>query len=287
MKQRLVRIGDSGYPPLLGESPGPPTELHVAGASLEAAPYLAIVGSRRPTRYGLELTRWLAFELAQAGAVIVSGMARGVDASAHRGALEAGAPTVAVLGSGLDICYPMSNRNLYETLQARGTLISEYEMGTPALPHHFPARNRIIAGMCLGVIITEGAIGGGAMITARLALEANREVFAVAGPVQSPLSQGPHALIREGARLVTSAAEVLEDLGLPITGETPHLPELAPDECRVFSCLESEPILLDSVAKAAGLPTPATAAILARLELKGVITRHAGGRFGRSVSVRT
>lgn len=287
MKVRVVRKGQRDYPPLLSEAPGGPKELHVAGADLEPAPYLAIVGSRRPTRYGLELTRWLSYELARSGAVIVSGMARGVDAAAHRGALEAGAPTVAVLGSGLDICYPISNLNLYETLQTRGTLISEYVLGTPALPHHFPARNRIIAGMCLGVIITEGVIGGGAMITARLALEANREVFAVAGPVQSPLSQGPHALIREGARLVTSAGEVLEDLGLPVAAETPHLLELAPDESKVFSCLDAEPLLLDVVAKAAGLPIPATAAVLARLELKGVVSRHAAGRFSRSVSVRT
>jgi DNA processing protein len=282
VKARLLRQKDDEYPPLLREVSGAPTELHAAGSILEPAPFLAVVGSRRPTRYGLEVTRRLTKELSQAGFVIVSGMARGIDSAAHLGALDAGRTTVAVLGSGLDVCYPLRNRDLYRRILESGTLLSEYDAGTPPLPRHFPARNRIIAGISIGVVITEGVVGGGAMITARLAMEAGREVFAVSGPIHSPQSEGPHSLVRDGARLVTSADDILEDLGFEATPRREpdsQAAELQPDELTVLKCLEAEPKLLDAIASAAGIPASTTASILTRLELRGVAARHEG-RFG-------
>ncbi|MGH2732680.1 MAG: DNA-processing protein DprA, partial [Actinomycetota bacterium] len=181
-RTRVIRPGGGEYPKLLEEIPAPPTQLYVTGRALEPAPYLAVVGTRRPSRYGLEVAFWLARELAASGVVVVSGMATGIDAAAHRGALCAGtpsgSPTVAVLGNGIDVCYPRQNASLHREITERGTLISEYSPGTPPLPHHFPVRNRIIAGMCLGVVIIEARLKGGAMITARLAAEAGREVLA-------------------------------------------------------------------------------------------------------------
>lgn len=284
---RTIRPSGPEYSRLLGEIPSPPNVMYAMGKPLEPAPCVAVVGTRKPSRYGLDVAAWIARGLATAGILVVSGMAKGIDAAAHRGALAAGAPTVAVLGNGLDICYPWRNRDLYLQIRREGTLLSEYDAGMPALPHNFPARNRIIAGMSLGVVIVEGRIGGGAMITARLAMEFGREVFAVAGPVHSPESQGPHALIRDGARLVTSAEDILEDLGM-FGNQAQHLQlEIQPltrDERAVLGTLEAEPILLDLVAASTKMPPSGAAATLARLELKGLVVRHPGGRFARSLS---
>jgi DNA processing protein len=289
-RMRVIRPGGAEYPRLLEEIPVPPKQLHVAGQPLEPAPYVAIVGTRRPSRYGLEVASWLARELTAAGVVVVSGMAAGIDAAAHRGALGAGGPTVAVLGNGIDVCYPKRHGSLQAEIRARGSLVSEYPPGTPPLPYHFPVRNRIIAGMCLGVVILEARLKGGAMITARLAAELGREVFAIPGPVHSSGSEGSHLLIREGARLATSASDILEDLGLQGTGSSnPVSPEgetppLAPDERSLLLALEAEPVLLDRLAKAAGMPPSAAASVLARLELQGLVIRHPGGRFARSLA---
>jgi DNA processing protein len=289
-RMRVIRPGAGEYPQLLKEIPGAPAQLHVAGRTLEPAPYLAMVGTRRPSRYGLEVASWLARELTACGVVVVSGMAAGIDAAAHRGALDAGGGTVAVLGAGIDICYPRQNASLYGEIAERGTLVSEYPPGTPPLPYHFPVRNRIIAGMCLGVVIVEARLKGGAMITARLAAELGREVLAVPGAVHSPGSEGGHVLIRDGARLVTSASDILEDLGLEgysspcseLSGD--EAPSLAPDEASLLLVLEAEPVLLDRLARAASMPSAAAASVLARLELRGLVVRHTGGRFARSLT---
>jgi DNA processing protein len=283
---RHVAPGDAEFPPLLREIPAPPKFLHAAGRRLEPAPMVGVVGTRRPSRYGLEVGHAMAAGLAAAGVTVVSGLATGIDAAAHRGALDAGGITIAVLGNGLDVCYPWRNAALSEEIRAHGTLLSEYPEGTRPLRHHFPTRNRIIAGMALGVVIVEGREEGGAMITARLAGEMGREVFAVPGPVHAPESAGPLALIRDGARTVTSAEDVLEDLGLPApptsrAGESRY--ELGPDEQRVLVALAAEPIVLDAIASAAAMPASAAAAVLARLELAGLAGRHPGGRFARTV----
>ncbi|HMC08618.1 MAG TPA: DNA-processing protein DprA [Actinomycetota bacterium] len=293
----VVSYGGPGYPPLLAETPGAPAALFVAGRSLEPAPHVAVVGTRRASRYGLEVGAWIGRELAAAGVVVVSGMAAGVDAAAHRGALSAGAGvgagggTLAVLGSGVDVCYPRANAALHREIAARGSLVSEYPPGTTPAPWRFPARNRIIAGLSLGVVIVEARRDGGAMITARLAVEYGREVFAIPGPVHAPGSEGPHALVRDGARLVASAQDVLEDLGLggrstwaqPALPESPVPPPLSPDERVLLGVLQAEPLLLDRIARLAGMPASAATAVLSRLELSGLATRHPGGRFARSV----
>ena len=289
---RKVGRGVAGYPPLLAEAPGAPVALWVSGAPLEPAPYVGVVGTRRASRYGLEVASWMGRDLAAAGVVVVSGMAAGIDAAAHRGALVTGS-TVAVLGSGVDVCYPRSNAALYGEIAERGSLVSEYPPGTTPAPWRFPARNRIIAGMALGVVIVEARRDGGAMITARLAMEYGREVFAVAGPIHAPGSEGPHALVRDGARLVTSARDVVEDLGLgaPLSTEpwTQHalpapVPVLSPDERCVLSVLQAEPLLLDRIARLAGMPASAATAVLSRLELAGLASRHPGARFARTVA---
>ena len=291
LEVRNVEQGAPGYPPLLAEAPGAPGTLWVSGRPLEPAPYVGVVGTRRASRYGLEVAMWMGRGLAAAGVVVVSGMAAGIDAAAHRGALATGS-TVAVLGSGVDVCYPRSNAALYAEIAEQGSLVSEYPPGTTPAPWRFPARNRIIAGMGLGVVIVEARRDGGAMITARLALEYGREVFAVGGPVHASGSEGPHALVRDGARLVTSARDVLEDLGLA----SPHsaaswtqdpmpalVASLSPDERRVLGVLQAEPQLLDRIARLAGMPASATTAVLSRLELAGLASRHPGARFARTV----
>lgn len=212
---------------------------------MEPGPVLAIVGTRKASPYGLEVGEWLGAELALLGITVVSGLAHGIDAAAHRGALSAAGATIAVLGCGLDVCYPTRNRDLYRQILSAGTLLSEHPPGTKPLPHHFPVRNRIIAGMSLGVVIVEGKLGGGAMITARLAMEYGREVFAVPGPVHAAGSRGPHLLVRDGARLVTSPEEILEDLGMPASeSRNQDALELRPDEQRVLDKLEAEPCSL-------------------------------------------
>ena len=289
---RKVERGAAGYPPLLAAAPGAPAALWVSGRPLEPAPYVGVVGTRRASRYGLEVATWMGRDLATAGVVVVSGMAAGIDAAAHRGALATGS-TVAVLGSGVDVCYPRSNAALYAEIAEQGSLVSEYPPGTTPAPWRFPARNRIIAGMGLGVVIVEARRDGGAMITARLALEYGREVFAVAGPVHASGSEGPHALVRDGARLVTSAKDVLEDLGLASPQSAASwtqdpipvlVASLSPDERRVLGVLQAEPQLLDRIARLAGMPASAATAVLSRLELAGLASRHPGARFARTVA---
>jgi DNA processing protein len=281
---RSVWRRDSAYPALLREIPDPPERLYLTGKDLELGPGVAVVGARRASRYGLQVAHGVAAELAAAGVTIVSGLARGIDAAAHRGALSVGGSTVAVLGCGLDVCYPVGNRGLFQQIAEEGSLISEYEAGTRPLPFHFPVRNRIIAGMCLGVVVVEGTARGGAMITARLAMEYGREVFAVPGAVHADGSQGPHLLIRDGARLAASAAHVLEDLGIDAPAPAGAQPlELEPDEHRLMGCLEAEPQLLDVIARKGRIPASTATAILVKLEMKALVTRHAGGRYSRSV----
>ena len=281
---RSISPRDPTYPALLREIGDHPVTLFVAGRDLDQGPAVAVVGARKASRYGIEVAHWVAAGLAEAGVTVVSGLARGIDAAAHRGALSVGGATVAVLGCGIDICDPASNRKLFDQITAEGTLVTEYEAGERPLPFHFPVRNRIIAGMCLGVLVVEGTAKGGAMITARLAMDYGREVFALPGAVHSRLSQGPHLLIRDGARLAASAADILEDLGIdgPSGAATPVVDA---DEQRLLRCLEAEPQLLDLIARKARLPSSTTAAILVKLEMKRLVTRYPGGRYALSVGV--
>jgi DNA processing protein len=213
---QIVDILDAAYPPLLREIYDPPIILYIRGKKWNAElPQLAVVGTRRPTGYGINCAERLAEDLAARGLAITSGLARGLDAAAHRGALRAGT-TYAVYGCGLDFVYPKENRKLADLVEENGAVFSEFPLGTPPSPQNFPIRNRIIAGMALGVVVVEAAEYSGSLITVRLALESNREVFAVPGNITSPNSFGPHVLIRQGAKLVTSWQDVVEELPHPI-----------------------------------------------------------------------
>ena len=255
---RIIDILHSEYPPLLREIFDPPLVLYLKGKAWNPdLPQVAMVGTRRPTGYGLNCAERVAEDLSSRGLVITSGMARGIDAAAHRGALRGGA-TFAVFGCGLDTIYPRENRKLAEILEEKGALLSEFPLGTPPSPENFPIRNRIIAGMALGVVVVEAAEYSGSLITARIAIDNNREVFAVPGNITSPNSFGPHVLIRQGARLVAGWQDVIEELPhpirekilLPLVAEmqAPPAPELEGMEKKVWDLLSlQEAVSIDTL----------------------------------------
>jgi len=214
---RLISIQDTSYPRRLREIFDPPLLLFAIGnAELMASHSVAVVGTRRPTPYGVAATERLSGDLARAGLTITSGMARGIDTAAHRAALAEEGLTIAVLGCGVDVLYPADNRKLYETIASRGLLISEFPMGTPAYPQNFPIRNRIVSGISLGVLIVEGAQHSGSAITARLAMDQSREVFAIPGNITSKMSWGPNLLIKQGAKLVQEWTDITNELPLAV-----------------------------------------------------------------------
>ena len=285
---RLVAVGDDEYPPSLLDLFDPPAGLFVRGAGLSSpAPAVAIVGARNASPDGEDVTVALGAALARAGARVISGAARGIDARAHQGALDAGGVTVAVLGSGIDVAYPRQNAGLIERIAASGSVLSEYPPGTKALPFRFPARNRIVAGLARAVVVVEGARGSGSMITADHALELGREVFAVPGPVTSELAQVPLSLIREGATMIRGPDDLLDDLGLTGAppgagspengGERPAGEELPADEAAVVAVLSGS-CPVETIAARAGFSVPRTLAALGGLELRGLV-RSRGGRY--------
>lgn len=284
---RLLLSEDDEYPASLAAVPAPPAFLLARGElRKEDALALAIVGSRRATAYGLGAAERLAADLAARGVTVVSGFARGIDTAAHRGALAAGGRTIAVLGCGVDVTYPPENRKLLGQVLERGALISQFPMGTPALPGHFPLRNRTIAGLTLGTIVVEAAERSGALITAGHAGELGREVFAVPGPVTSETSRGAHRLIQDGAKLVQGWEDVLAELppvwrrcltecvGAEAPGPAPE-----GDETRVLPLLGGEPIHIDHVIARSGVPSGRAAAALLSLELKGWVRQLPGQHY--------
>jgi len=281
----LVTWLDPDYPPLLREIVDPPLVLYVHGRpDVLARPQLAIVGSRNPTPVGRQNAVAFARALCDAGLAITSGLALGIDAAAHRAALEAGGTTIAVAGTGLDRVYPPSNRELARAIAERGALVSEFPVGTPARPAHFPIRNRLISGLSLGVLVVEAAEHSGSLITARLAAEQGREVFALPGSIHSPLARGCHLLIRQGAKLVETAAHVLEELGpLAAVSANARLPASAPDEAlapnerAVLDNLGYEPTSVDALIERSGLTPDTVSSILLQLELRGLVLVGPGG----------
>ncbi|HXF71489.1 MAG TPA: DNA-processing protein DprA [Actinomycetota bacterium] len=277
---RVVGPGDEEYPPGLLDLPDPPAALFVRGARLGPGRRVAVVGARNCTPTGAEVAHDLGRALAAAGVSVVSGAARGIDSRAHEGALAAGGPTVAVLGCGIDVAYPVRSGRLLGRIVERGTVLSEYAPGVPAEPFRFPARNRLIAALSEAVVVVEGAEGSGSLITADHALDLGRQVLAVPGPVTSPLSAAPHALIRDGAGLIRGPADLLEDLGVgPGPATAPPPADLGQLEERVLAHLAG-PALPEQVARAAGLSLPEVLAALTRLELLGLV-RSVGGRVER------
>lgn len=280
---------DAGYPALLKEIFDPPIGLYAMGTYRPGGRCVAVVGTRRPTPYGKNLAREISKNLAGAGWCVVSGLARGVDTEAHRGALDAGGKTVAVLGCGADIVYPPENLELYREISALGAVISEFPLGRPADKRTFPMRNRIVAGMCKAVVVVESDEDGGSLITARFAADMGRGVCAFPGRVDQPTSRGCHALIREGATLVTSVDEILEELGeAPKQRELDFgSPEKSPEDA-VASPAESRLLALftggerlspDALCERSGLPVGEVNATLLMLELTGRVARSQDGIY--------
>ena len=280
---RAVWWGSPEYPAQLRHIHDPPAMLYVIGPSLpDATSSIAIVGSRTCTDLGRELARDLGRALALGGFTVVSGAARGIDAAAHEGALRGGA-TLAVMGCGVDVVYPGGSRALIGRIRTSGTIVSEHAPGTPPLQRNFPARNRIVAGLCRASVVVEGASGSGSLITAEHAMEFGREVYAIPGPVTSELSTVPLQLIREGATMIRGAEDLLEDLGLELTTlDVNRRAELTEDERRVLDRLAG-PTLPDRVAVALGATVMEVVRVLMRLELRGLV-RNVGGRFERTLS---
>ncbi len=285
---RVVTLHDPAYPPLLREIPDPPAYLYVSGVLEGTQRCIAVVGSRNPTEYGLTNTWELSRDLAARGFTVVSGMARGIDTAAHEGALDGGGRTVAVLGSGLDCIYPAENRRLFARIRESGAVVSEFSPQTGPDTHHFPMRNRIISGMSLGTIIAEATLRSGSLITARLAAEQGREVFAVPGSIHSFKSTGTHTLIKQGAKLVEHAGDVIDEIE-PMIGaatEPPPSPTDAPpavdlsrSESSVCAALSPYPVHIDELARRLKLDPGRLSGLLLGLELKGVVRQLPGKHF--------
>ena len=287
----ILTINDERYPRLLAEISDPPGVLFVQGeVTADDSVAVAIVGSRHGTRYGIKQAERLAAGLARAGITIVSGLARGIDAAAHRGALGAGGRTLAVLGGGHLNLYPPEHKELAAEIARQGAVLSEAPPRLVPTSNSFPQRNRIISGLSLGTIVVEAAHRSGALITARLAMEQNREVFAVPGPVDSRASHGCHALIRDGARLVESADDVLDELG-PLVEATPradgtiirHPAELKLNETEtaVLQAIETEPTAIDDIVQTTGLPVHRILSTISVLEMRHLIVRISGQKVAR------
>jgi DNA processing protein len=303
---QLLTLADAAYPRLLLEIADPPPVLYVMGnPALLARPILAMVGSRLPTAQGEADAKAFASSLGAAGLTIVSGLAQGIDAAAHRGALAVeDSSTIAVVGTGIDRIYPARNAALAREIASKGVILSEFPLGTPPTRWNFPRRNRLIAGLSLGVLVVEATLESGSLITARLAADAGREVFAIPGSIHSPQARGCHRLIREGAKLVETAEDVLEELrghigvslprhataprrAPPSQRQSPHAARppvpahLAPEAIQVLEALECEARDIDTLALTTGLAVEALHAQLLTLELEGLASRRAGGGFLR------
>ena len=281
--RQVLTVGDPDYPPQLLQTVDPPLLLYVQGrAELLSRRSLAIVGSRNASAQGVDNARSFAAHLSRLGWAIVSGLAFGIDGAAHEGGLDGPGSTIAVVGTGLDRVYPARHRALAHRIAAAGVLISEFAPGTPPLPPNFPMRNRIIAGLSRGTLVVEAALQSGSLITARLAAETGREVFAVPGSIHSPLSRGCHALIRQGAKLVESAEDIVEELQGP-AAVSPKRADAVPAARRdpVLDALGYDPATLDALCARTGWSAPELSARLLELELEDRVARLPGGLYQR------
>ncbi|MBI2318810.1 MAG: DNA-protecting protein DprA [Betaproteobacteria bacterium] len=276
----VITLADDDYPKQLLEISDPPALIYVRGERRRlAAPSLAVVGSRNASPQGLANAEAFARALSDAGFAIASGGALGVDAAAHRGGLAGPASSIAVLGCGADIVYPRRNQPLFEELAAKGAIASEFPLGTPPAARNFPRRNRLIAGLARGCLVIEAALASGSLITARLAAEQGREVFAIPGSIHSPLSRGCHALIRQGAKLVESAQDILEELGMGQRMITDH--KVLGKSDGLLQYMGYEPCSIDVLVRRAGLSAEAVSALLLQLELEGRVGSLPGGLYQR------
>ena len=294
---RLITWAEAEYPKLLTQIYDPPPLLYVRGnVELLSRHAISIVGTRRPTPYGNQITERLARDLAERGLVIVSGLARGIDSSAHRGACAtARGGTIGVLGSGIDVIYPKENRKLFEEVEKRGAIVTEFPLGTHPAPENFPVRNRIVAGMALGTVVAQGALYSGSLITSRLAMEFGREVYGIPGNVTEPMSFAPNQLIKQGAKLVTNWQDVVEELPTEVRAELFPMEattaeeraslfegSLSATEKRLFELIRiEEPIHVDELVEKTGLSSSETLAALCEMEMRGVIRQMPGKQFVR------
>ncbi len=272
----VLTWGDAAFPPLLRQVPSPPICLYVRGA-LETRDELAvaIVGTRNATAYGRAVTRRLASDLAANGVTVVSGLARGIDAAAHRAALEVGGRTLAVFGCGLDVIYPPEHRRLAQEVAAQGALISEYPLGRQPAAEQFPVRNRLISGLSLGVVITESRERSGALITAEFAGQQGRDVFAVPGSILHQSSAGPHRLIQDGAKLVMSVEDILSELNIHLAGRQAELTSAIPmsvEEDRIYALLDGDPVHVDEISARTDIPVQQVSSLLALMEVRGLVS---------------
>jgi DNA processing protein len=281
----IVPLSAPAYPRLLYEIPDPPTLLFARGEmSLANRPALAIVGSRNATPQGAANAESFAKAFSASGITVISGLALGIDAAAHRGGLTGEGSTVAVLGTGVDVPYPTRNAALAEQIAERGLLLSEFSLGTQPIAHHFPRRNRLISGIARGVLVVEAAVASGSLITARAALEQGRDVFAIPGSIHSPLAKGCHALIKSGAKLVDCVEDVLSELGGWRHASTLELPPAQSAESPgLLAHMGFDPVELDALCARAGLTADQVSAQLLRLELDGRVAALPGGRFQRLI----
>ncbi|MBI2312923.1 MAG: DNA-protecting protein DprA [Betaproteobacteria bacterium] len=283
-QNHIVTLADADYPNALLEIPDPPCLLYVKGRrELLNRPAIALVGSRNATPQGAANAEEFAASLSHAGFTVVSGLALGIDAAAHRGGLKGKGSSIAVVGTGLDVVYPARNRPLAHELAASGALVSEFPLGTRPLAGNFPRRNRLISGLALGCLVVEAAQESGSLITARFALEQGREVFAVPGSIHSPLSKGCHALIKQGAKLAESAQDILEELcAIPSAESTAApAPERDAGAGAILEVMGFDPVDLDTLSLRSGLAPEALAPHLLQLELEGAVAALPGGRFQR------
>lgn len=295
LEECLAKVVDAGltlitwdspeYPPYLREIPKPPPLLYVKGKFQDIDRFaVAVVGTRRLTSYGRQITRELVSGLVSSGVTVVSGLARGIDGIAHKAALDFGGRTLAVLGSGVDRIYPAEHQGLAEKIVAeqKGAVISEYGLGVKPDARNFPQRNRIISGLSLGVIVVEAGQRSGALITSKFALEQGREVFAVPGNINSPASKGPNRLIQDGAKLVAGVEDVLEELNLKMVFEQAAVQMALPDsaeEAALIAQLSSQPIHIDELSRAANLPSSLVGSTLTMMELKGMVQQVGGMNY--------
>jgi DNA processing protein len=280
---QMITSKDECYPASLKQIYDPPPLLYVRGSlTANDRQAVALVGSRYPTIYGQAAADRIARGLGRKGITVVSGLARGIDSIAHRGALASGGRTIGVLGCGIDVVYPPENEDLFGEVAARGAVLSEFPLGTPPDRDHFPTRNRIISGLSLGVAVVEATLRSGSLITSRFALEHGRDVYAVPGNVDSPRSAGTNRLIKQGAKLVTQAEDILEEI-LPQLSQDPPVvpmpPKLSEEEEKVYSILGNELLHIDEIISQSALPSARVAPILLSLELAGHIRRMPGMRF--------
>jgi DNA processing protein len=288
---RVITYLDTSYPALLKEIHSPPMLLYLKGNPIPTdVPFVAVVGSRNPTHYGLKGAETIGFGLAKRGIGVVSGLAKGIDSAAHTGCLRGGGFTIAVMGTGIDVIYPPEGRELFNEITERGTILSEFPMGSPPEARNFPIRNRIISGLSKGVVVVEATKKSGSLITAAFALEQGRDVFAMPGSVDSFKSTGTHLLIKQGAKLIENVDDILDEFiletsqhneGESVETRSSPLPEMDKNEKRVYGAIDEYPRHIDQIVRQTGMEARVVLSALMKMELKGIITQLPGKMFVR------